>query len=437
MNRTSLPRRRFLAAAGAFVGLPFLESQGIFAAAKEEAPALPRRLAYLYVPNGVNVASWSTPGANGELPLTLQSLARLRREVTVISGLNHENATPGQDGGGDHSRATAVYLTGVRPKKTGGSDIRNGVSIDQLLARQIGRATRLPSLELSTDGPRTSGVCDSGYSCAYQFNLSWASPTRPAPAEQNPRVVFERLFGSGGPDAAERRHQQRSVLDFIRDDARSLARELDRADREKMDQYLTSVREVEQRIERTEKSPALPPDVKPPAGIPESYQAHIRTMFELLALAFQADATRICTFTLANDGSNRAFPEIGVPEAHHQLSHHRNNPATLDKIARIDRFYVEQFAWFLERLQAMREGERTLLDQSLLVYGGCLSDANKHLHSNLPIVVAGHGGGSLNPGRLLAAPDPTPMCNLHLALAQRMGVRLAEFGDSTGALSGL
>ena len=437
-----ISRRGMLRAAGVCVGLPWLESLVSHSCRGTQRVARPRRLAYLYIPNGVNVANWQTTGSGEdyELSLTLEPLAPHHTEITILHGLNHENATPGPDGGGDHSRATAVYLTGVRPKKTGGSDIRNGVSIDQLIAQQAGRFTRLPSLELSTDGARITGRCDSGYSCAYQFNLSWASPTRPVPAEQDPRAAFERLFGvaevgEGGAEA--RRQQQRSVLDFVLDDARTLARQISSADRDKLDQYLTAVRDIEQRIERAEQSPVTRPDFYPPIGIPDSYQEHIRAMFDIVALAFQTDATRMTTFTLANDGSNRAFPEIGIPEAHHQLSHHRGNPTNLEKIARIDRFYVEQFAWFLQRLRAIPDGEGTLLDSSMVLYGGCISEGNQHLHSNLPLVLAGRGGGTLQPGKRLAVADPTPMCNLHLALAQRMGLKLESFGDSTDRLEGI
>ena len=423
------------------MGLPWLESVARIASAATGpvAPA-PRRLAYLYVPNGVNVSKWKATGAGAEYELspTLAPLAKLRDEFTVITGLNHENASPGPDGAGDHSRATAVYLTGVRPKKTGGSDIHNGVSIDQLIAQQAGQATRLPSLELSTDGARMTGRCDSGYSCAYQFNLSWASPTKPVPAEQDPRGAFERLFGAaatgdGGTEA--RKKLRHSVLDFVLDDAKSLEHDLNAADRDKLDQYFSSVRDVEQRIERAEKNPPPLPDFQCPAGIPESYQEHMRLMFDLMILAFQTDTTRMITFTLANDGSNRAFLEIGVPDAHHQLSHHQGNEATLEKIAKIDRFYVEQFAWFLERMKSVRVGEQSLLDSSMVLYGAGISEGNKHLHSNLPLVLAGRGGGALHPGKLLATADPTPMCNLHLTLAQHMGLKLDRFGDSTGPLA--
>jgi len=270
--------------------------------------------------------------------------------------------------------------------------------------------------------------------------LSWASATKPVPAEQNPRAAFERLFGaadSAGNGADAQRALRQSVLDFVLDDARSLAREISSIDRDKLDQYLTAVRDVEQRIERAEQSPIPLPDFQRPSGIPESYQEHIRTMFSIIALAFETDATRMATFTLANDGSNRAFPDIGVPDAHHQLSHHRGNPATLEKIARIDQFYVQQFAWFLEQLRSISAGQGTLLDSSMVLYGGCISEGNQHLHSNLPILLAGRGGGSLQPGKRLEAADPTPMCNLHVALAQRLGVKLDHFGDSTGSLGGI
>jgi hypothetical protein len=444
MNRQlhRISRRAVLRATGVCVGLPWLESLTRLSRGADESAAAPRRLAFLYVPNGVNVAQWQTNGnaADYQLSPTLAPLAPHRDELTVIHGLNHENATPGPDGGGDHSRATAVYLTGVRPKKTGGSDIRNGISIDQVIAERVGRHTRLPSLELSTDGARLTGRCDSGYSCAYQFNLSWASPTKPVPAEQDPRAAFERLFGTAdvGEEGTEaRRQRQQSVLDFVRDDARSLAREINSTDRSKLDQYLTAVRDVERRIELAEKTPLTLPDFETPSGIPASYQEHVRAMFDIMVLAFQSDATRMITFTLANDGSNRAFPEIGIPEAHHQLSHHRGNAGTLEKIARIDRYYVEQFAWFLERMRSIADGEGTLLDSSMILYGGCISEGNQHLHSNLPLVLAGRGGGTLQPGRRMEIPDPTPMCNLHVALAQRMGVRLGQFGDSDGSLSGI
>lgn len=432
-------RRSFLRASGVTLALPFLESLGHRSFAKTVAPTIPNRLGYLYIPNGVNVKDWrvAETGPDYKFSPTLAPLAKHKHDFTLISGLNHDNATPGPDGAGDHSRATSVFLTGVRPKKTGGSDIRNGISADQVAAQQVGSQTRLASLEISADGARTSGKCDSGYSCAYQFNLSWASPTKPVPAEQNPRAVFERLFGAAGKDSQKRRTLQRSVLDYVLADARSMNRGLGQQDREKLDQYLSAVRDVEKRIEHAESQPPELPGFVLPAGIPESYAEHISAMMDLMVLAYQTDSTRVITFMLAHDGSNRAFPELGVPEAHHQLSHHRNLPEWLAKLSIIDRFYTAAFGRFLDRMKSIREGEGTLLDHSMIVYGAGLTDGQQHTHDNLPMIVAGRGNGSLKPGHHLAAPDPTPMCDLHLALLQRMGVKAERFGDSRAALKGI
>jgi len=419
-------RRRLLRGAGSLIALPVLE-----ALAPAQASPRPRRLAVLYVPNGVNVPEW-TGGA------TLKALEPLRADFSVVSGLNQEEADPGPDGAGDHSRASATFLTSARARKTGGTDIRVGVSFDQVAAAKIGHLTRWPSLQLATDGARQAGRCDSGYACAYQYNLSWKTPSLPLPAEHNPRLVFERLFGGGplSPDAAtaeERRALQKSVLDFVKDDARSLARSLGGRDREKLDQYLSAIREVETRIARAE-TPAA--DGAPPApdGVPSSFREHLRIMLDLTALAFQSDATRIVVFMLAHEGSNRAFPEIGIPEAHHQLSHHRNEEDKLAKIAAIDRFYVEQLRYFLERMKAAPDGEGTLLDGSMVLYGSGISEGNKHWHDNLPLILAGRGGGTLKPGRDLAYPDPTPLANLFVSLLDRLGAPVPRFGDSTGPL---
>ncbi len=431
-------RRAFLRGAGALVALPALESLG------QSLPAAtrPRRLAVLYTPNGVNVPRWTVEGEGREYRLspTLQPLEPLKGEFSVLSGLNHENATPGEDGAGDHSRGAATFLTGVRVHKTGGADIRAGVSFDQVAANELGRHTRWPSLQLATDGARSAGRCDSGYSCAYQYNLSWKTPVLPLPAEHDPRQVFERLFGPGplAGDAASaeaRLELQKSVLDFVLEDGRSLRRRLGERDREKLDQYFAAIRDVEKRIVGSGASTVAGPVVTPAA--PASFLDHVRIMLDLTALAFQSDATRIVVFMLAHEGSNRAFPEIGIPEAHHQISHHQGDAEKLEKIARIDRFYIEQLKYFLERLKALADGDGTLLDQSLVLYGSGISEGNKHLHSNLPIVLAGRGGGTASPGRHIRFPDPTPLSNLFLALLQRLGVRADRFADSTGAVSGL
>jgi hypothetical protein len=427
-------RRDFLRGAGACLALPALASAA--------AAPPPKRLAVLYVPNGVNVPEWTVEGegAGYRLSPTLQALEPLRADFSVLSGFNHEHATAGEDGGGDHSRGAATFLTGARAYKTGGADIRAGVSFDQVAAAAIGGRTRLPSLHLATDGARSAGRCDSGYSCAYQYNLSWKSPTLPLPAEHDPRQVFERLFGAGplavdAAGAAERRALQKSVLDFVRDDARSLRARLGPGDRGKLDQYFEAVREVEKRVD----SAGAPREGvgAAPAGVPASFAEHLRILTDLTALAFQADATRIAVFMLAHEGSNRAFPEIGVPEAHHQISHHQGDAAKLAKIARIDRFYVERLRDFLLRLKGTPDGDGSLLDRSLVLYGASISEGNKHLHSNLPLILAGRGGGTLHPGRHLRFPDPTPMSDLLLALLQRMDVKADRFGDSTGPAEGL
>jgi hypothetical protein len=378
-------------------------------------------------------------GTEFELPQILEPLQPVRRHVQVFSGLAHDKARPNGDGAGDHARASATFLTGCQARKTAGADIRVGVSVDQIAAEQIGRHTRLPSLEMSCDRARTAGDCDSGYSCAYQFNLSWKTESTPMPPEVNPRVVFDRLFGS--PSSAEtaeararRLETRQSVLDFVAEDARTLKGRLGHNDQRKLDEYLTSVRDLEIRIARAEQLARLPEHVQRPDGIPGAYSDHLRVMFDLLALAFQTDSTRIATFLLAHDGSNRAYPFLGVPEGHHDLSHHGNDEAKKAKIAKINRFHMEHFAAFLQRLQSTREGDGTLLDHCMIVYGGGIGDGNRHNHDNLPVLVCGGGGGTLQPGRHVRLPRETPMTNLYLALLDRLSVRAERIGDSTGKL---
>ena len=438
-------RRHFLRGAGALLALPSFDSLGFRAFAAAPKPGeVPLRMAFLYVPNGVNVADWTVSGEGRDYQLskTLGGLAPFRSDFSVISGLAQDAGRSHGDGAGDHARATATFLTGCRAKKTAGSDIRVGQSVDQIAAAQVGQKTRLASLELSTDGERSSGRCDSGYSCAYQFNLAWRSETMPMAPEQDPRLVFERLFGfTAGGDAkaaALRKAQQRSVLDFVLDDAKSLRRRISAADNRKLEEYLASVRDIEERVEKAEKMGGqLPPGIKPPDGIPASTKEHIRLMFDLMALAFSTDSTRISTFMLAHDGSNRSFPDIGVPDAHHNLSHHQNNPEKLEKIARIDRFYIEQFAYFLRKLKDTKEGEDSLLDRSMIIYGGGLHDGNAHSHDNLPVLLAGGGCGRLSPGRHIRLAGETPMTNLYLAMLERMGVHAERVGDSSGVLEGI
>jgi hypothetical protein len=434
-------RRAFLRTASSLMALPALESFGFRAFAAEKAAASPTRMAFLYIPNGVNMTTWTVKGegAGYELSPTLQPLAGLKNDFSVFSNLAHDKAESNGDGAGDHARATATFLTGCQAKKTAGGDIRLGQSVDQIAATQLGDRTRLASIELSTDGERSSGRCDSGYSCAYQFNLSWKSETMPMAPEMDPRLVFERLFGiTAGVSSAEaekRARYQKSILDFALSDAKTLQKRLSRNDNRKLDEYLSSVRDIEQRIQKAEKMKSeLPPGVTAPTAIPASTQEHIRMMFDLLLLSFQTDSTRIATFMLAHDGSNRSFPEVGVPEAHHNISHHQNNPEKLEKIAKIDKFYVGQLAYFLQRLKDTKEGAQSLLDSSMVVYGGGISDGNTHDHDRLPVILAGRGNGTLNPGRHVNLGDKVPMTNLYLAMLARMGVKAERIGDSTGVL---
>jgi hypothetical protein len=422
-------RRNFLKGLATLVALPSLPS---LRAAAAPAAASPTRMAFVYIPNGVNTQVWRPPSPDA-LSATLEPLANLRDHFSILRGLDHHKARANGDGAGDHARANATFLTGCQARKTAGADVRNGVSVDQIAAQHLGHLTRVPSLELSTDPPRRSGNCDSGYSCAYVHNLSWRSETTPAPAERDPRYVFEKLFGSGDEKAdARRRMKQKSVLDFVMDDAKRLHKRLDGSDKGKMDEYLTAVRDVERRIENAEKFRIEVPEDKRPNGIPETYSEHIRSMYEMLALAFQTDTTRIATFMMAHDGSNRTFPEIGITSAHHELSHHRGNVETLDKIAKIDRFYIEHFAWFLEKLRNTPEGEGSLLDHSMIVYGGGIADGNAHNHDDLPLLLAGHGGGSITQGRIITAAEGTPTTNLYLSLLDRMNVKAERIGDSNG-----
>ncbi len=442
-------RRRFLQGAGACLALPVLKSLGAAAAVADVAPlavsptGIPLRTAFLTIPDGVILDCWRPKGVGREYGLnrTFAPLAPLQEKFQIFTGFAHKNARALGDGGGDHARASAAFLTGAHPVKTGGADFRNGISIDQVAARQIGNLTRIPSLQLGCDLGRMTGTCDTGYSCAYQFNISWATPTLPMAPETNPRAVFERLFGSGPPakrqqNLLQRQARRRSILDVVLADAKAMRPHLGGNDRHKLDEYLTSVRSIEKQIEQAERFPLPAPTMKAPSGIPQDYQTHLRLMFDLLAVAFQTDSTRLATFPLAYEGSNRSFPELGINEGHHTLSHHQNDQKKIDKLAQIDRFYMEQFAYFLDRLEAIREADgSTLLDNSMIVYGCAISDGNRHAHLDLPIVLAGGGGGSLTPGRHVDLGREVPMTNLYLAMLDRLGIQAERFGDSTGRLA--
>lgn len=443
---SALSRRRFLGGlalhgVGVRVALPALASWRPAMAADAGSP--PLRMAFVYVPNGVLVDRWRPAGTGASYVAgpTLEPLADLRDRFQIVGGLAHRSGTAGPDGGGDHARAMATILTGTRPRKTAGADLRAGISVDQVAARRIGSATRFASLELACEATRMSGSCDSGYSCAYSYNMSWLSESQPANPESHPRLAFERLFGAGTKaertgNLAARYAGQRSILDFVLEEARSIERGLDAADQRKLDEYLTGLRGVETRIARFDgASPPEVPDLDLPPGPPPTYGDHIRLMGDILALAFRTDSTRVATLMLAHDGGDRTFPEIGISEGHHSLSHHQGKAAAIDKIARIDRFYMEQFAYLLRGLHLATEADgSTVLDHSMIVYASGLSDGNAHRHDDLPVILAGGGGGRLAPGRHVQLADERPMSNLFVTMLDLVGAPVDRFGDSTGPL---
>jgi Protein of unknown function (DUF1552) len=446
----ALSRRSFLRGVGACVALPAMPSLvPRIGQAAEAAPNLaaaaaakaPRRMAFVTIPNGVNLAHWwpQGKGKDFQLAATMQPLAAVRDQIQVVSGLDHINATAGSDGAGDHARANASLLTGVRAKKTSGADIRVGPSVDQVAAQHVGHLTRFSSLELTCDNVRNSGNCDSGYSCAYQYNVSWRSATTPATPEPNPRLVFERLFGGGSFDERRRnfelrRAQQRSILDFIREDARLLGKQLNPHDGRKLDEYLTSVRDIERRVHRIELLGDLPnPDYIMPEGIPDPFEERMQVMYDMVVLAFQTDSTRIATLMLAHDGSNRPYPQIDIDRGHHDLSHHQGKQENLDMIARIDRHHMEYFGKFLDKLAQSRDPDgNSILHNSMIVYAGGNADGNAHSHTNLPVILAGSGGGKLQAGRFHKLPA-MPMSNMYLEMLEHLGIEgLLHFGDSNG-----
>jgi hypothetical protein len=444
-----LTRRRFLRGLGACLALPAFESVGplrLLAADRAMAAGAngaPLRTAFLYFPNGAIPSAWwpKTEGADFELSETLKPLAPTKEHIQVLAGLDQRNAEAGPDGAGDHARANGTFLTGVRMRKSA-SDVHAGISIDQVIAREIGHLTRFPSLELSCDYSRRTGSCDSGYACAYQYNISWSSATTPMAPEYNPRLLFERLFGAGSPsERAEnlkrRQQEQRSILDFVMGDARGMQRRLGARDKDKLDEYLTGVREIETRIQKAERfGQTKDPGIETPSGVPSDHSQYIQVMFDMLILAFQTDSTRVATVLLDHDGSNRSFADIGVPEGHHDLSHHMNDAEKIRKVSEIDRWYVVQFAKFLQKLQDTKDVDgNSLLHNSMIIYGGGNADGNRHTHSNLPIVLAGGKGAGLKTGRFVNH-HSTPMTNLYLTMAERLGIqRLERFGDSTGRVA--
>ncbi|CAD73067.1 DUF1552 domain-containing protein [Rhodopirellula baltica] len=446
IGSSRLSRRTMLRASGLALGLPLLEAMtpaGRSAYASKEALQMtdvsrPVRMACVFFPNGVIQPSWrpKVDGDNWEMGETLKPLEAFKDKLNVISNLAHENGRAGKDGAGDHARGGSTFLTAARPVKTS-SNIRLGISLDQVAATALAGQTRLPSIELGLNGSRNAGSCDSGYSCAYSSNISWKNESQPMPKETIPRLAFERMFGSG--DAAMERKQRlarKSILDVVRGDAERLMKQVGKTDKRKLDEYFTSVREIETRIEQTEAEDRKSlPDLEVPMGRVTAFREHARLMYDLMVVGFQTDTTRVATFMLDTAGGNRTYPEIGVKEAHHGLSHHRDKTETVEKIQKIDHYLVEQFAYFLERLDSVEESGGTLLDNSMVLYGSGLGDGNRHTHHDLPIVLAGGGGGQIKTGRYLQAAEETPMANLFLSMLDVVGTPAEEIGDSTGRLS--
>jgi hypothetical protein len=437
------------------MALPLLEAmmpaRSLAAAAAAGVAKPPMRMAFLFIPNGAHMPAWipTATGADFDLPYTLEPLQPYKDNITVISGLAQDRGRSNNDGGGDHARSAGSYLTCSQPLKSEGSQIRAGISVDQVVAHAIGNQTRFGSLELGLEPGRQGGKCDTGYSCTYSNNISWRNESTPMTREINPRLVFERLFSNAVPKEVSESQKRRdlykkSILDFVLQDANALRSKVGGNDRQKLDEYLSAVREIEQRVEEAEKAVAMASpqtdiarNYEIPEGIPESYEDHARLMVDMMVLAFQTDTTRVCTFMLANEGSNRPYRNIGIADGHHTLSHHQGDQAKQMKIREINRFHMQQYAYLLERLSSIKEGEGTLLDHSMITYGGGLADGDQHAHDNLPLILAGNAGGTIQSGRHLRYAPETPMANLFVSMMHRMGVELDSFGDSTGHLRGL
>jgi hypothetical protein len=446
MLNQRLPRRTLLRGLGTALALPALEAMlpsSVLAA--PAAKVRPVRMAFFMVPNGVNMDHWmpASEGALNQLPFILEPLESVKQKVTILSGLTQDKARPNGDGPGDHARAGSAFLTGCQPRKTAGADIKAGISVDQYAAGEVGKRTRFRSLELGIDRSAQAGNCDSGYSCAYSSNISWMGESTPVAKEVDPRLVFDRLFSYGDPketaeQRAKRDQHRLSILDFVQEDAKRLQSRLGVKDQQKLDEYFTGVREIEKRIEFAGKVGAAGPGgLQRPTGVPSEFEDHTRLMFDLMAVAFQADLTRIATFMYANEGSNRSYPKINVTDGHHNLSHHQKDAEKLDKIRKINRLHVELFAHLLQKLDSMPEGNGTVLDNTMLVYGSGIGDGDRHNHDDLPIILAGKGGGTIQSGRHLVYPKDTPLNNLFLSMLDRANVPCASLGDSTGRLNNL
>ena len=439
-----LARRTFLRGVGAAVALPFFDAMAPALASSTIPGKKPVRMGWVYVPNGIDMRFWNPEyeGAwRGDLPSTLKSLDGLRDDMTLLSNLTQNNGRALLDGAGDHGRCCGAYLTGVHPRKSA-VDIQAGISCDQIVANELGAETRFPSLEIGIEDARQAGNCDSGYSCAYTNNLAWRSETQPLPPVLNPRELFERLFGKDAhlsPEAREQRNRfRKSILDFVSADTRKLRGDLGPTDQRKLDEYLSSIREIERQLEKTETdNDQVDPGLNKPYGVPPDFAEHFKLMTDMLTVAMQADMSRVFTFLVTREGSSRPYREIGIPDGHHPLTHHQNRPERMEKVVKINEYHVQQLAKWVTKLKSIEEGDSTLLDNSMIIYGAGLSDGNRHTHHDLPVLMLGNGGGTIKTGRRVTYRKETPISNLYLSMMDRMGVQVEHFGDSTGRLDGL
>jgi len=442
VNRRLLDRRTLLRGAGLSLGLPALEAmtpsvRSLFAASDRRSP---RRMACIFFPNGAIMDNWkpTVEGDSWSLSKTLAPLQKHKAKLNVLSGLTLDNGRAKKDGAGDHARAAATFLTAARPVKTSGN-IRNGISVDQVAALQMEGKTRLSSIELGLVPSRNAGNCDSGYSCAYSSNISWRSETQPMTKEVTPRLAFERMFGSGDTADRQRRNlDRRSILDVVRDDADRIMKRVGQTDQRKLDEYFAGIREIERRIEYVEQEDHRAiPEIDIPYGRVEAFREHARLMYDLMVVAFQTDTTRVATLMLDNGGGNRRYTDVGVKGEHHEISHHRNLKTHVEDLKKIDLYLSEQFAYFLDKMDSVAEGDGTLLDNSLVLYGSALSDGNRHHHHDLPLVLAGSAGGQIETNRFIVTKDETPMANLYLSMLDMLGTPAESIGDSSGRLTDL
>jgi hypothetical protein len=443
ITRKSLSRRTILRGAGAAVAIPALDAMAPAMASSQLPGGTPVRMAFVYVPNGIDMKNWTPAqdGPLGELPRILKPLEAYKQDITVLSNLTHNAGRALLDGAGDHGRCCGSYLTGIQPRKSA-VDIKAGISMDQIVANQVGNKTRFPSLEVGLEDARQAGDCDSGYSCAYTNNLAWRSETQPLPPILDPRAFFERLFGTGAelsPEARARQNKyRRSILDMVLGETQKLEATLGPSDRRKLDEYMSSIRSIERQLERAEKDNAqINPGMEKPYGVPADFAEHFKLMTDMITVAFQADLSRIVTFLVTREGTSRPYREIGIADGHHPLTHHMNKPDLIEKVTQINTYHMTQFAGWVEKLKSAKEGDSNVLDNSMIVYGAGLSDGNRHLHEDLPTILAGKGGGFIKSGRRITFRRETPMSNLFLTMMDRMGAKAEHFGDATGRLAGL